>query len=122
MLSIFQPGVLIAGTKTDNLLLVLVEPKCNSTSYSINSREYDLEQLYDYLGDLLIAKGREVKVVVLFSQKSALSTIINLRGTIQKVGFGDIRYFYYGEDKKMMAEVNLDSYAIPYSTDPENFK
>lgn len=100
-------------------IIILLEIENNKQVYKIKDKLLKLSEIYERLSKLIISKGRFQTVVVIASQKIALEKLINLRGLIQKVGFSDMRFFYFDDQKKMMAEISFDKPAIPFSRDPE---
>ena len=108
----FQSGIVMAK---DAITIILYSDE----AYSVQKKQYTLNQLYEYLENLIVKEGRDTPVYVIFNQDIKFSKILNLRGTIQKVGYSKIRYFYFGEGRRKMAEITMDKTAIPFN---ETFK
>ena len=87
--------------------------------YKVDSEPVRSEEILQILGRSLETRGREIPVVVLIDQKNSLETLSNTRGILNKVGFLNIRYFYFSQDTRMMAEINLNHAAMPMSTNPK---
>ncbi len=82
--------------------------------YSDGNIEVATTALLAYWGNVVIQEGRNTKVAILFHEDVPLSAVVNLRGIIQKAGLSNIRYFYFGDDRRMMAEIQMDEPAVPY--------
>ena len=70
--------------------------------------------LLDYWGNVVIQEGRDTKVAILFHENVPLPAVVNLRGTIQKAGSSNILYFYFGDNRRMIAKIRMDAPAVPY--------
>lgn len=114
LLGLFIP----ARAQVSEPIVILVEPNGKNMVYRIESQRLTFPMLFNSLGDLIISRGRDTPVIVLVHEKVSISTLINLEGAIEKVGFGSIRYFYFGDDRRMMAELRFVGPAIPFSTKP----
>ncbi len=71
------------------------------------------EELLSELGEEIEENGPEHPVVVLIHDGVPFSAMTNMRGVLEKVGFLRIRYFYFGDDKRMMGELRFLS-AVPF--------
>jgi hypothetical protein len=98
----------------ENDHLFYLEKTAKGISYSDGNVEVATTDLLDYWGKMVIQEGRDTKVAILFHENVPLSAVVNLRGIIQKAGLSNIRYFYFGDDRRMMAEIRMDEPAVPY--------
>ena len=119
LLNIFLPMIFLSllGCSVvveENDRLFYLEKTKKGIRYSDGKVEVATTDLLDYWGGVLIQEGRETKAVILFHEDVPLSVVVNLRGIIQKAGLSNIRYFYFGDDRRMMAEIRMNEPAVPY--------
>jgi len=114
LLGIFLPSLGCSSNVKENERLFYLEKTAKGISYSDGSLDMATTDLLDYWGNVVIQEGRDTKVAILFHEDVPLSTVVNLRGIIQKAGLSNIRYFYFGDDRRMMAEIRMDAPAVPY--------
>ena len=99
-------------------IVVVADFDQGRVKYKVDSKPVRSEDILEVLGRSLETRGRETPVVVLIDQKNSLETLSNTRGILNKVGFLNIRYFYFSQDTRMMAEIVLNHAAMPMSTNP----
>jgi hypothetical protein len=115
----FLSGVFMpVRAQVSDPIVILVEPNGKNMVYKIDSKRLTLPGLFDLLGDLIVPRGRDASIIVVASESASISILLNLEMIIEKVGFGNIRYFYFGDDRRMMAELQFVGPAIPFSTKP----
>lgn len=107
----FQGNIVMArGTITINL-----DFDNDTLQYKVQNKQFSLHQLYDYLAGRISKKDRHIPVYVIFNQNIKFKEVVNLKGILHKIGYSNIKYFYYGEDKRRMAEINMDKAGMPYT-------
>lgn len=115
-LSILEGTLICSWGETVKPIILSIELLPTSkVVYKLNDKTQSLANLYESLCDIIITYGRDAPISVLFHEDVMVSTLINIRGVIHKVGFGNIRYFHFQNDKKMLAEITIDHPVILYS-------
>jgi hypothetical protein len=114
LLVIFLPSLGCSEDVKANERLFYLEMTAKGISYSDGNVEVATTDLLDYWGNVVIQEGRDTKATILFHEDVPLSAVVNLRGIMQKAGLSNIRYFYFGDDRRMMAEIRMDAPAVPY--------
>lgn len=105
-------GCSVAIEEDDRLFYI--DKTAKGIRYSDGSVEVATTKLLDYWGNVVIKEGRDTKVAILFHEDVPLSAVANLRGIMQKAGLSNIRYFYFGEDRRVMAEIRMNEPAVSY--------
>jgi hypothetical protein len=112
--------VLLLSCKNEaEAIVILMEQKKGGANYKVGLQSFTSERLYDYLSKSIIKNGEKNSAILIAHESISIADIINMRGVLQKIGFKSIRYFYYDDDKRMMAEFSFGKAAIPFSVDPE---
>ncbi len=106
----YQANSLIAGQSIN----IILDLEYEQIHCSIDGNSYPHPQIISYLENQIISGGRNTPIKIIFNKRISFSEIINLRGIIQKIGFGNINYFYFGDSRRKMAEITLDKPAIPF--------
>jgi len=88
-------------------------------SCEINSKPVAFTNVLDVLARIIKETGHDRPVVVLVHEENSLAFVLNLRGIIDKVGFLRVRYFYFGSDRKKMAEISFEHPAVSFSLKPK---
>lgn len=95
----------------DSIIVVLDVQKGQQIIY-IDGDIIEKENMYTVLAKSLNNKGRKRVVNVLFNPMLNFSEVVNTRGIIQAVGFSNIRFYFLSDDKKRMAEIEMNKPAI----------
>lgn len=114
LLAIFLSSLGCSADVKENDRLFYLEKTARGIRYSDGNVEVATMDLLVYWGNVVIQEGRDTKAAILFHEDVPLSAVVNLRGIIQKAGLSNIRYFYFGDDRRMMAEIRMDEPAVPY--------
>ncbi len=96
---------------------IIVESQKGIITYSVRKRQISSPALLDHFGKLVESEGRHAGVTVLFEDEISLNVITNLRGIINKAGIGNIQYYSYNPETRMMIEIIFKGKAMPVPTE-----
>lgn len=97
-------------------LVIMIDRVKDGFGYSVNSKAVPAERLLDDLGNAMLGPAdRNRSVIVLLHEDAPLRLALNVRGILHKVGFARIKYYYYEGGKRKMAELGLETRAVPFS-------
>ena len=103
-------------------IVITMDSRNNSTIYEYDNNQTNLVGLIDMLRTQITKENIKEPVYVLASEKVTISELVNMRGALQKFGFPNIRYFYFGKSRSKMAELMFVGKAVQFTKDPSNIK
>lgn len=120
-------SVLLFGQPRSNLpqkgqsgpISVIYEIVQGRDTYKVNSRSVTSEELLNVLATQKGNRKPGRAIVVLIHEDVSLRKINNLDGIIGKVGFKNVRYFYYTKDRDRMLEFRFGPKGLPFSLNPD---
>lgn len=98
-------------------LSILFEP---NRGYEVDGKTVPANKLEGVLRENIRAKSEHAKVTVLLHLNSRIADLYFLRGLLQAIGFVDIRFFWFTDDREKMVEILVDRPAIPFTVGPPN--
>lgn len=110
--------LLLSCKKETKAIVILMEQKKGGVNYQVGLQNFTSDRLYDYLSKSIIKNREKNSAILIAHEIISIADIVNTRGVLQKIGFKNIRYFYYDDEKRMMAEFSFGKAAIPFSVDP----
>ena len=113
-------GPLSENASRGNRVVIMLDRTCDgSLSVRLNGQAVELGTALNVLGDLLQDCGSECPVFVLAHERTSIGDLTTIRGMANKVGFIHVRFFYFGDDRRMMAEIVMEKPAVPYTETPQ---
>lgn len=106
-----------AAADEDGVSIVLRASE-GETRYTINGEAVADTDLLRRLGKVYGRLGQTAPVAVIASTAVRIGTVANTRGILGKVGFSNVRYFYFSGDERRMGEISFDLPTIPFSLQP----
>jgi len=100
------------------IVVMLEKTAKKSTSKSvwkIDGKELNGGDFMLVLDKLIVERGRNWPVVVLFQSNVPLSEVGNITGIVGKVGFDKVKYYLFDDAKTLMTEVVTSKKSIPFS-------
>ncbi len=116
LMALFQ-SCISAGGIENQYVTVSTDFVNEEMIYQVNSKSISYPDILNHLHKLYASYGEYPSVLVLIHQKTPMNIVSNLKGLIGKLGYKEIRYFYYGRGSDMMGEFEFKT-AIPFSRDP----
>lgn len=97
-------------------VVVMLDRSCETgLSVTINSEPVTFEASLDVFADLVTERGRELSVVILAHERTPIADLTGMRALAHKAGFLHVRFFYFDDDRRMMAEITMDKAAVPFT-------
>jgi len=94
----------------------MVEVINGQTSYKFEGKDVSQAKLLNASDNQLMLHGTDNPICILAGESVTISTLLNLKGVLQKSGFETIKIYFFSPDRRMMAEMLLGvGRAIPYS-------
>ena len=121
LLVLFAPAY-ASTAKLFEPIVIIIENDRDTTIYNKGNKALTIETLFADLTKSFLPEDNDRPVIIITDPDTSIGTITNLRGLLKKIGYRNIRYFFYGVGKRMMAEISFDKPAIPFTTDPNAFK
>jgi hypothetical protein len=105
---LFAPGMGYAETQQP--VVVMVDHTPTGFVYDVDSKLAKQGLLWT----LSNTKRENSNSVLLVSEDASISMVNNVRGIMAKAGYANPQTFYFGRDKKWMAELNFSN-VVPFS-------
>lgn len=93
-------------------IIILMDVQEDKQTMFLDGNSVKKENLYASLAGLLANKGRNNKVDVLFNPNLPFAEVENMKGLLQAVGFLNIKFYSLSNDKRKMAEIEMNKPAI----------
>jgi hypothetical protein len=109
-----------AAAEESRPIAVVIDRGRSGFVYRVDSVEVPAEKLLDAFAGLMVTReDRDRRISVMLHEEAPLRMLLDVRDRLDKVGFLNDKYFYYGRDKRMMAEIGLTTRAVPFSPNGE---
>jgi len=103
----------------NSVVILLDRTSDGSLSLRVNGQTVELTAVLDLFADLLQDHGSKCPVFVLAHERTSIGDLTTIRGFANKAGFTQVRFFYFGDDRRMMAEIAMNKPAVPYTETPQ---
>ena len=112
ILLFFFPHFVFASESSVNLT-VFVEIKNEAIIYQIENIQTPYENLLDHFNKLILDRGRDTPITIIFSRELPLKVISDLIMIIGKAGFLNIKQYTFSPKTKKMVEIVFKGPAVP---------
>jgi hypothetical protein len=116
ILLFFFPQVGFASESSMNLT-VFVEIKNEVIIYKIENIQTPYENLLDHFNRLILDRGRDTPITIIFDNKLPLKVISDLKMIIGKAGFLNVQQFTFSPETQKMVEIVIKGPAVPIPKD-----
>lgn len=105
----------VPTTTEETRVVVMVDREKGVTVYRVNSAPVSLSRLGAALENVYDPKAPDRPVFVLFHLDTPLRLIINVGANLAKVGFDRVSYYYFGDSKSDMQQVEFGQKVLKFS-------
>ena len=116
ILLFFFPHIVFASESSMNLT-VYVEIKNDEIIYKIENRQVLYKNLLDHFNELILDRGREIPITIIFDNNLPLKVISDLKMIIGKAGFLNVKQFTFSPETQKMVEIVIKGPAVPIPKD-----
>ena len=98
-------------------LTVFVEIKNQVIIYKIDKKQIPYAKLLDHFNELILDRGREIPITIIFDNNLPLKVISDLKMIIGKAGFLNVKQFTFSPETQKMVEIVIKGPAVPIPKD-----